>query len=857
MKRRSLFGGHLYNQIVYPLLAASVVVGIVATVVAVYFLDGLTTKWVAQAAQNSTENINARLGESVLQMQREARLCVEDAEFVAAVESGDDRALRDRLLQQESALAFDGMAVFDADGRVLASVGDDEGSAERLAYFRGLCVTGQTPQTMVTSVPGGRAVTVVQPIAAVPGGRALAVTQRIDDELLNRLGVGDDRAYTLYSSEFADLSTTIGDGFSAEAAEQVRAAMRRPDPAIVSALEHASSDGAGHSTMSLDGRSYEVWAAPVFLPFGDRDRPGGYVAGVASRGVAEEASRTTRNLIAAWSIVAVLALVGLGGWIARRVTDPLTELAEGARSVADGDFSTKVEVRGSNEIAELAGSFNAMTDSLQERSETLTKKVLELATLYEMSRSLGATLDMDELLDSVLQSALRIFDLDLGYVVLRDRDTGVLSLKAIRGAEVNVADGAVRSSMSDWVVREGRPLIFNPDAGGGRGQADALTGARAALCVPLTSTEGTIGSVTIGSSRPDYRFSGDDVRLLSTIANHVTMAIGNIELFTSLQEAYLATVRSLAAAVDAKDTYTRGHSDRVAAYATMIAERMQLSHDQRIALEMAAYLHDIGKIGVPEQILLKPGRLDDVEMAQMRHHPLIGANILKPVAFPWAITPVVRHHHEAWDGNGYPAGLKGEEIPLLARILTVADSYEAMTADRPYRLGRGTSEAIAELRTCAGSQFDPAVVEVFASIVEELEAAGEEAIVTRAGEEIGPEEARAVFAALADGVFMSFRRLGGPRLSSNVEREVAGYFEEHDMPFRVRAGRISFTAAPGPDLTGEIAVMRTALRRIDATMGRVSGSTLVDHFYSDAFEGFSSRMRFIATELDFYEQPGG
>ncbi|TLM99044.1 MAG: HD domain-containing protein [Actinobacteria bacterium] len=406
--------------------------------------------------------------------------------------------------------------------------------------------------------------------------------------------------------------------------------------------------------------------------------------------------------------------------------------------------------------------------------------------------------------------------------------------------------------MSEWVVREGRPLIFNPDAAGSEAsQVDTVTGAKAALCVPLVSAEGTIGSIAIGSSRPDYRFNSDDVRLLSTIANHVTIAIGNIELFSSLQEAYLATVRSLAAAVDAKDSYTRGHSDRVAQYSTLIAEKMGLSHDQRIALEMAAYLHDIGKIGVKEEILLKPGRLDDDEMAQMRHHPLIGANILKPVAFPWAITPVVRHHHESFDGTGYPAGLKGEEIPLLARILTVADSYEAMTADRPYRKGRSADEAIAELRRCSGAQFDPRVVDVFSGIVEDIEAEGVFAASSIA-DDIAPEEARAIFSAIVDGVFVSFRRLGGPRLAANVEHEVDVYLDEAALPFRIVRGRISFTTDAPAELGEEVEQMRDALRQVDTIMSRVSGGTLVDHFYDDAFAALSGRMRDAARRLGFY-----
>ncbi len=560
---------------------------------------------------------------------------------------------------------------------------------------------------------------------------------------------------------------------------------------------------------------------------------------------------TAPFLVAAWSVVAMIALIGLGGWVARRVSDPLVELAAGARRIADGDFSTKVHVNGSNEVAELAESFNTMTDSLRERSEALTKKVLELATLYEMSRALGSTLDMDELLDSVLESALRIFDLDLGYVVLRDIDAGSTPIRALHRGDRRDCDTSVRSSMSEWVVREGRPLIFNPDAASDAGQIDAVTGAKAALCVPLVSSEGTIGSITIGSSDPAFRFNSDDVRLLSTIANHVTIAVGNIELFASLQEAYLATVRSLAAAVDAKDSYTHGHSDHVAAYSTLIAERMGLSHEQKIALEMAAYLHDIGKIGVAEEILLKPGRLSDDEMEQMRHHPLIGANILKPVAFPWAIAPVVRHHHEAWDGSGYPAGLSGEEIPLLARILTVADSYEAMTADRPYRQGMSVDDAIAELRACAGAQFDPGVVEAFFDTVTGSESTGEDAE-DDVSAETTPEEVRAVFSALVDGVLESFRRLGGLRLAANVESEIDGCLSAEGLPFSVADGRVTCTQSLPIRPDGEVGVMRHALRLVDAAIGRLSGGTLVEHFYDDALAGMSVRMRGLVSDLDLY-----
>ena len=185
----------------------------------------------------------------------------------------------------------------------------------------------------------------------------------------------------------------------------------------------------------------------------------------------------------------------------------------------------------------------------------------------------------------------------------------------------------------------------------------------------------------------------------------------------------------------------------------------------------------------------------------MRHHPLIGANILKPVAFPWAITPIVRHHHEHFDGTGYPAGLKGEEIPLLARILTAADSYEAMTADRPYRRGLAIGAALEELRSCSGTQFDPRIVETLVSIVEEEELATEDAGVRSVADEVAHEEVRAIFAALVDGVFSSFRRLGGPRLASNVEADVDQQFETSGWPFRVDARPHQLHRASWPETT--------------------------------------------------------
>lgn len=182
----------------------------------------------------------------------------------------------------------------------------------------------------------------------------------------------------------------------------------------------------------------------------------------------------------------------------------------------------------------------------------------------------------------------------------------------------------------------------------------------------------------------------------------------------------LGTIHALAATVDAKDHYTYGHSEKVAKYATAIAQELGYSQDSLESVRVAALLHDIGKIGVPDHLLGKSRPLSPKEWEVMRSHPDLGVAILKHIDAIKDCLVAVLHHHERYDGSGYPAGLKGENIPLNARILAVADAYDAMTSERPYRQGKMTCEqALAELTRCAGKQFDPRVVEVLASLFKE------------------------------------------------------------------------------------------------------------------------------------------
>jgi HD-GYP domain-containing protein (c-di-GMP phosphodiesterase class II) len=180
-----------------------------------------------------------------------------------------------------------------------------------------------------------------------------------------------------------------------------------------------------------------------------------------------------------------------------------------------------------------------------------------------------------------------------------------------------------------------------------------------------------------------------------------------------VQETYLATMKTLAQVVEAKDRTTRGHLDRAHSLGVELARRIDPELAERPEVGYGFFLHDIGKVGIPEDILCKAGSLSDPEWSVMREHPTIGAQIVAPIQFLGDAVEVIRHHHERFDGTGYPSGMRGEEIPLAARVFAVADSYDAMTSDRPYRDAMPKERALEEISAGAGSQFDPDVVEVF------------------------------------------------------------------------------------------------------------------------------------------------
>jgi HD-GYP domain-containing protein (c-di-GMP phosphodiesterase class II) len=201
------------------------------------------------------------------------------------------------------------------------------------------------------------------------------------------------------------------------------------------------------------------------------------------------------------------------------------------------------------------------------------------------------------------------------------------------------------------------------------------------------------------------------------LLNRSAERMENVALYEGLYENMLSTLNSMAKILDARDPHTSQHSTRVTNLSVSMANILKLSDDEKDVLYIAASLHDIGKVGIPDSILLKPGRLTDEEFMIIKRHPDIGADIIKPIPPMSRETEVIRYHHERYDGKGYPSGIGGEEIPLLSRIINLADSYDAMTSDRPYRKGLPMDQAIEEIVRCMGSQFDPELAKIFISKV--------------------------------------------------------------------------------------------------------------------------------------------
>ncbi|MBI4824232.1 MAG: GAF domain-containing protein [Nitrospirae bacterium] len=344
-----------------------------------------------------------------------------------------------------------------------------------------------------------------------------------------------------------------------------------------------------------------------------------------------------------------------------------------------------------------------------EISSDLARRVETIRTTYEIDRTILSTLNRKEILEVVAKNTQRIIPADKVITIeLNDEDTGYIYRSGL------IPIGA--SPFLYSIIKTGR-VVSVPDLSVFRHPETVTTdfikeGFSSLIAIPLYTKGKKFGCIIMASKRV-AAFDKEDIANGEKLTAQVAIALENAKLYEDIKELFISIIGVLVNAVDAKSTWTKGHSERVTTYAMILGKEMGLAEGDMEKLRLASLLHDIGKIGTYDVILDKPERLTDDEFALVKMHPAKGAEILEPIKQLKDIAPIIKGHHEKLDGSGYPDGLKGDEIPLLARILCVSDSFDSMTADRPYRPAPGKEYAVSELKRCSGTQFDPRVVEAF------------------------------------------------------------------------------------------------------------------------------------------------
>jgi len=481
---------------------------------------------------------------------------------------------------------------------------------------------------------------------------------------------------------------------------------------------HLAAAGQEGIIQTLDYRGVPVLAAYRAIP----QMKWGVVAKRDSEESFAPVAELAREVFIITALI-LIAAVAVAVILSRTLTQPLAHLVTVAQSVAAGNFEGEIVVgsRRTDEIGQLSNSFQSMIVAVRDREAQLQSHAKELELLNAVGRDIAATLDLRAISTHVVTHVAERFNNFLCGLLLYDETSEELVTYSVagHGAKRIALGGHIplgRGLMGRAALTR-RTQLANDTAAYPDFVPLAGLDIRAEVTIPILREEKLLGVLVVSSDHVNA-FQRDDVLLLETLAAQLAPAVENARLFRDLSASNDHTLDALAAALDARDKETEGHSRRVVAYTLAIARRMNLSQQELDTIRRGALLHDIGKIGVPDAILLKAGPLTEEERTVMRRHPEWGQRILSGIPFLEAAAEIVCTHQERWDGGGYPRQLKGEAIPLGARVFAVADTYDAITSDRPYRAGRSYAIARAEIEAGSGTQFDPRAVEIFLQIPE-------------------------------------------------------------------------------------------------------------------------------------------
>ncbi len=408
---------------------------------------------------------------------------------------------------------------------------------------------------------------------------------------------------------------------------------------------------------------------------------------------------------------------------------PIKQLSAASTLIAAGDMNQRFRLERSDEIGVLADSLDLMAGNLEKHINEIERRMQAMETMNRIDKTVLSSISRNDLLEKVVSIVSNLFT-DTGIIMtiynrekkgfdiltFNDYDMDLILEKNSHIPEKELSEEALRlirsrgqmqaSQLNNYLLED-----FNPIATSKIGYI---------LNVPIHISEEYLGSLVLGK-RADSRFNDEEIETAAMLADQVGVALESVRTFEEKENILLGILIALTRAIDAKSQWTAGHSERVARYAEGIASRKKLSESQVRDVTISALLHDIGKISVPESILDKPGKLTDEEFEKIKKHPEEGAAIIEKISAYDRMLPGILYHHERWDGTGYPFGLRDSQIPLISRIICIADVYDAITDDRPYRKGMTEIEAITFLNKNREKLFDPELVDIFIHILTEEE----------------------------------------------------------------------------------------------------------------------------------------
>ncbi len=378
-----------------------------------------------------------------------------------------------------------------------------------------------------------------------------------------------------------------------------------------------------------------------------------------------------------------------------------------------------------------AFSFDDGDPTTHETSTELLERTRKaLQTVYHVGNLVYTQESLDKVCRTIMDTAMEAIQPDRGFMVMYDPDHKTLEPVLVRRRKIAGTNGNGRSTrllrVADDELIACRPIILYSVKKGLSVISDspskdtgdlASRHIKSAVCVPVRTNTDIIGALYMDRVDSDQAFEAHQLELLSAIGRQAGIAIERARMLEDMEGLFYSCVRALVTSIEAKDQYTHGHSERVTAFAVTLAEEMELDAETQDNVRLGALLHDVGKIGVAEKILTKPSRLTPDEVKVIRRHPVRGAEILGHIHNIPGVIAAVKYHHEMYNGLGYPDGLVGDEIPQTARIVALADAFDAMTSNRSYRRNFDVEEAISEFKRCAGDQFDPEVCEVMIKLL--------------------------------------------------------------------------------------------------------------------------------------------